>query len=125
MDYWMGKEDPKSTEMRDSIAYFQSLWPYVNADAGELDWTTGIDRMFDKESPCVMTVMGDWAKGYLTTKRLDGGRRVDQAPFPGSNGTFVFTADTFPLPKGAPIAPGAVAVLETVGSVEVRSPSTC
>lgn len=117
-DYWTGKEDPKSTEMRDSIAYFQSLWPYFNADAGELDWTAGIDHMFEQDSPCVMTVMGDWAKGYLTTKGWTAGEDFDQAPFPGSNGTFVFTADTFPLPKGAPNRAGAVAFLKTVGSIE-------
>jgi glucose/mannose transport system substrate-binding protein len=118
MSYWTGKEDPKGAEMKASIDYFYALWPYFNADAGDLDWTTGIDHMFDDESPCVMTVMGDWAKGYLTTKGWTAGEDFDQAPFPGSNGTFVFTADTFPLPKGAPNRDGAVAFLKTVGSVE-------
>lgn len=119
MRYWTGKEkNPKSQEMRDAIAYFQELWPYFNEDAGELDWTRGIDHFFDEDAPCAMTVMGDWAKGYLITKGLTPGKEFDQAPFPGSNGVFVFTADTFPLPKGALNRDGAVAFLKTVGSVE-------
>jgi glucose/mannose transport system substrate-binding protein len=118
MSYWTGKEKPKSDEMRASLDYFHALWPYFNEDAGDLDWTAGVDHMFDDDAPCVMTVMGDWAKGYLTTKGWTAGEEFDQAPFPGSNGTFVFTADTFPLPKGAPNRDGAVAFLKTVGSIE-------
>ena len=46
--------------------------------------------------------MGDWANGELKQALEDG--PVDAQPFPGSEGTFVFTSDTFPLPVAAPYA---------------------
>jgi len=115
---WTGQEDPRSAQVSDALDFLLELWPYMNADANSLDWTKGIDHMFDAESPCAMTVMGDWAKGYLESKGWVAGTHFEQIPFPGSNGTFVFTADTFPLPKGAPNRAGAVAFLETIGSTD-------
>ena len=116
--YWTGQEDPRSAQIGQALDYLMQLWPYMNSDANTLDWTSGIDHMFDADAPCAMTVMGDWAKGYLESKQWVAGTHFDQIPFPGSVGTFVFTADTFPLPKGAPNRLGAVSFLETVGSVE-------
>jgi glucose/mannose transport system substrate-binding protein len=116
--YWTGQEDPNAAQVSDGLDFLLELWPYMNQDANALGWTAGIDHMFDATAPCAMTVMGDWAKGYLESKGWVAGTNFEQIPFPGSNGTFVFTADTFPLPKGAPNRPGAVAFLETIGSVD-------
>lgn len=118
MSYWRGQEEAQSTQIHATLDYLLQLWPYFNADANSLDWTAGIDHMFDDESACAMTVMGDWAKGYLETKGWRAGTDFEQIPFPGTNGTFVFTADTFPLPKGAPNRRAALALLETIGSIE-------
>jgi glucose/mannose transport system substrate-binding protein len=69
----------------------------------------------------MMTAMGDWAKGYLESE-VGGGLLPDQdfgvVPFPGSVGTFVFTADTFGLPKGAVHRDGARSLLRTMASTE-------
>jgi hypothetical protein len=60
--------------MAAALDYVIELWPYFNSDASELDWTHGIDHMFntgapgDADAPCAMTVMGDWAKGYLQSE---------------------------------------------------------
>lgn len=116
--YWTGHENPKSTQIEETLDYVLELWPYMNADANALGWTAGIDHMFDEQAPCAMTVMGDWAKGYLESKGWVAGIDFEQIPFPGSNGIFVFTADTFPLPKGAPNRRGAISFLETIGSIE-------
>ncbi len=116
--YWTGRENPDSEQIDETLAYVSELWPYFNADANSIDWTAGVDHMFDEEEPCVMTVMGDWAKGYLATKGWVAGEDFDQAPFPGSGGTFVFTSDSFLLPKGAPNRPAAVSFLETMMSLE-------
>jgi glucose/mannose transport system substrate-binding protein len=116
--FWSGKEDPNAVKVNDALDYLLQLWPYVNADADSLEWTGGVDHMFDTNNACAMTVMGDWAKGYLESKGWKAGVDFQQIPFPGSNGTFVFTADTFPLPKGAPNRTAALALLETIGSVE-------
>lgn len=118
MSYWQGNEQPDSPEINATLDYLLQLWPYFNADSDSLDWTAGIDHMFDAEGTCAMTVMGDWAKGYLETKGWKAGEDFEQIPFPGTAGTFVFTADTFPLPKGAPNRRAAEALLETIGSIE-------
>jgi glucose/mannose transport system substrate-binding protein len=116
--YWHGQEDAQSSQINATFDYLLQLWPHFNADANSLDWTQGIDHMFDSENACAMTVMGDWAKGYLENKGWRAGSDFEQMPFPGTAGTFVFTADTFPLPKGAANRTAAIALLETIGSVE-------
>lgn len=60
------------------------------------------------------SVMGDWANGELKAA-LDAGV-VDAAPFPGSEDTFVFTSDTFPLPDAAPYMEESEDLLETLAS---------
>jgi glucose/mannose transport system substrate-binding protein len=118
--YWTGKEDPESRQIDETLAYVSELWPYFNSDANSIDWTAGIDQLFGDEAPCAMTVMGDWAKGYLATKGWVAGEDFDQAPFPGSVGSFVFTSDSFLLPKGAPNREAAVSFLETMTSAEAQ-----
>jgi glucose/mannose transport system substrate-binding protein len=62
-------------------------------------------------------VMGDWAAGYLsTTKKLAPGRVSDGRPSPGTGGEFMFLADSFGLPKGAPHRDNVVAWLTLLGS---------
>ncbi len=117
-NFWTGKEDPNSANVSAALDYVLQLWPYMNSDADSLEWAAGVDHMFDADHACAMTVMGDWAKGYLESKGWKAGVDFEQIPFPGSSGTFVFTADTFPLPKGARNRPAALALLETIGSVE-------
>jgi glucose/mannose transport system substrate-binding protein len=60
-----------------------------------------------------MTVMGDWAKGALVQLQGVPGETFGQIPFPGTQGSFIFTADTFPLPRGAPSREAALDLLET------------
>ncbi len=60
------------------------------------------------------TVMGDWANGELKAE-LEAGT-VKAIPFPGTEGTFVFTSDTFPLPIGAASESAVVSLLETIAS---------
>ncbi|HEX2730896.1 MAG TPA: ABC transporter substrate-binding protein [Polyangiaceae bacterium] len=116
--YWRGEHLAEHAKMRETIAELLSLWPYFNADALEVDWTEGVDRLFarDKAQQAAFTVMGDWAKGYLQAEGYEPGRDFGSTPFPGSEGTFVFTADCFPLPKGAPHKEAVTDLLVTFGS---------
>jgi len=70
------------------------------------------------EKRAMMAAMGDWAKGLLETKDQKAGEDFDIVPFPGSDGTFVYTSDTFPLPKGASNRQGALELLKTFASRE-------
>ena len=68
-----------------------------------------------------MTAMGDWAKGYLESQGWVAGEDFAAIPLPelaALDTPYVFTADTFNLPKGAPNDAGARRLLSTMGSLE-------
>jgi ABC-type glycerol-3-phosphate transport system substrate-binding protein len=63
-------------------------------------------------------VTGDW--GNLQFKsELESGR-IAVVPFPGSEGTFVYTSDTFPLPADAPHAKETRTFLEYMASADTQ-----
>jgi glucose/mannose transport system substrate-binding protein len=82
----------------------------------DLSWADALNRVETGEAD--ISVMGDWANGELKQALADG--RVDAQPFPGSEGTFVFTSDTFPLPVAAPYADESEALLETLASADAQ-----
>jgi glucose/mannose transport system substrate-binding protein len=64
-------------------------------------------------------VMGDWAAGYMfTTKKLVPGKGFGWIASPDTSGEFMFLADSFGLPKGAPHPDNAKAWLKILGSKE-------
>ena len=64
------------------------------------------------------TVMGDWSNGEL--KSAFEQHTVDSVPFPGSEHSFVFTSDTFPLPLNGPYRSESEAFLDTLASAEAQ-----
>jgi glucose/mannose transport system substrate-binding protein len=116
-DYFGGRvdvaADPRVLEVLDESL---RLWRYTNADARQVEWDEAVAMVHDGRA--AMTVMGDWAKGTL--EQLGGvpGETFGQVAFPGTAGVFVFTADTFPLPKGAPRRKDALDFLGTLASLE-------
>lgn len=62
--------------------------------------------------------MGDWVNPEIKTA-LDRGT-VKAIAFPGTEGTFVFTSDTFPLPIDAPYPDETLQLLETIASVDAQ-----
>jgi glucose/mannose transport system substrate-binding protein len=64
------------------------------------------------------SVMGDWSNGELKTA-LDSGVVIG-VPFPGSEHTYVFTSDTFPLPIGAPYPTQTEELLATIASPDAQ-----
>jgi glucose/mannose transport system substrate-binding protein len=75
-------------------------------------WDEAVEEMSNGNA--AMTIMGDWAKGYIDGKGGD----VDfgAIPTPGTAQAFVFTTDTFGLPLGARNRDGALKLLELAGS---------
>lgn len=115
-DYFGGRvaaADPRVLEVLDESL---RLWRYTNPDARQIEWDAAVAMVH--EGQAAMTVMGDWAKGTL--EQLGGvpGQTFGQVPFPGTAGVFVFTADTFPLPAGAPRRKDALDFLATLASLE-------
>jgi hypothetical protein len=85
-------------------------------DGRDSSWADALNQVEEGEAD--FSVMGDWANGELK-QALESGA-VDAQPFPGSQGTFVFTSDTFPLPVAAPYARESEALLETLSSIEAQ-----
>lgn len=126
--FWLGKKAAEDEALAEALEVALTLYcggpgrgddcnaSYFNEDVGDVDWDVGVRALVDGRA--MMAPMGDWAKGYLEAQGLVPGRDFGVVPFPGSRGTFVMTADTFGLPKGAPNRGGAIALLETFASAE-------
>lgn len=84
--------------------------------AADQSWADALNRV--EAGDADFSVMGDWANGELKQALNEG--KVDVQPFPGSEGTFVFTSDTFPLPVAAPYAEESQDLLETLASAEAQ-----
>lgn len=128
--FWTGKKSGDSDEILAALEVALHLYcggtdtsdcletSYFNKDVDDITWDEGVRKIVDKRA--MMAAMGDWAKGFLESEGLKPGVEFDIVPFPGSEDTFVFTSDTFPLPKGAPNRTGALALLKTFASLEAQ-----
>ncbi len=124
--FWAGRADPTDPEITDALEelLFLRCGPrpelgcagFFNDDTDSIDWAPGVGLLADGRA--AMAPMGDWAKGYLEGEGLVADEDFGVSPFPGTAGTFVFTTDTFPLPKGAPNRTGAIALLRSLASID-------
>lgn len=122
--FWRGEEAPDDALLAETLELALELYcggaidvcdrSYFSADMGEVDWDVGVRALAQKSA--MMAPMGDWAKGYLEAEGLDPDSDFGVVPFPGSQGTFVMTVDTFGLPMGASNRRGALALLRTMAS---------
>ena len=128
--FWTGKKSGSDDEIIAAMEVALHLYcggtdtsdckatSYFNSDCDDIDMKWGVLRVAEKRA--MMAAMGDWAKGLLESEHQRPGKDFDIVPFPGSEATFVFTSDTFPLPKGASNRAGALALIETFASVEAQ-----
>jgi glucose/mannose transport system substrate-binding protein len=126
--FWIGNEDPSDPRVEATLT--ETLWfycgddptncdGYFNENVDEIDWTAGMDLLVNGQ--VAMAPMGDWARVYLESRDWVAGVDFGAVPFPaleGVDAAYVFTADTFNLPKGANNPGGARRLLRTMGSVE-------
>jgi glucose/mannose transport system substrate-binding protein len=106
-----------SAQLQASIADLSKLLAY-DPDARNRSWDAAADVM--RTGGAAMTIMGDWTKGYVDGKAEEEQTPValGAIPLPGTADTFVFTTDTFSLPKGASNQDGALKLLDLIGSKE-------
>ena len=97
--FFTERKDPFSMEMRTALADLWKLLSFTNSDAPRLSWSDAVDMVLRDEA--AMTIMGDWAKGYFLAHDKMPDVDFGQVAMPGTNDTFVFTTDTFGIPKGA------------------------
>jgi glucose/mannose transport system substrate-binding protein len=99
---WTGKTDWKSAEVKQGLDNFAKALTYTNSDHASLsDWQPAAKLMIDGDA--AFNIMGDWAYGYFANPAPNGlalkpHTDFDWAPPPGTEGTFLFLADSFVLP---------------------------
>jgi glucose/mannose transport system substrate-binding protein len=110
-----GGPDWEATVSR-ALSCVQYLSLSFMPDSGLLNWSEAAERVANGQAD--LTVTGDWANGELRSALELG--TVETMAFPNTEGTFVFTADTFPIPVGAPNPSQTWALLETMTSREAQ-----
>jgi glucose/mannose transport system substrate-binding protein len=114
---WKGNLDWTSEAMISVWQVFNGILEYTNDDAPSLSWQQAIDMVVNGQA--AFNIMGDWAAAYMrTTLKLRPGRDFGWLASPGTGGQFMFLADSFGLPQGAPNRGAALAWLTVLGSRE-------
>jgi glucose/mannose transport system substrate-binding protein len=114
--FFAGKRSADDPELRSALVHVARLLDLANDDAAGLDWDGALDLV--RSGRAAMTVMGDWAKGYLLNAGCRAGEDFGQAPSPGCARAFVFATDVFGLPKRAGHPADAIELLKVFGSRE-------
>lgn len=102
---WTGETDWASAEVTEAINNFTRTLEYANSDHASLsDWQPA--AMLVVNGDAAFNIMGDWAYGYFANPAPNGlaltpGEDFDWAPPPGTDGVFMFLADSFVLPTNA------------------------
>jgi glucose/mannose transport system substrate-binding protein len=115
-DFFVGRGDAFAPEIVASLEDLRTLLSYSNANATQLTWSGAVELV--RTGGAAMTIMGDWAKGYFLANQGTPDESFGAIPMPGTAGTFVFTTDTFGLPKGVRNRQGALDLLKVFGSRE-------
>jgi glucose/mannose transport system substrate-binding protein len=102
---WTGATDWNSAEVKTGIENFARVLTYTNSDHAALsDWQPAAKLMTD--GLAAFNIMGDWAYGYFANPDPNGlsltpHEDFDWAPPPGTDGLFLFLADSFVMPANA------------------------
>jgi glucose/mannose transport system substrate-binding protein len=113
-DFFSGKCDAEDPELYATLAHVGRILDYANPDAASLAWDEAVELL--RTGTAAMTIMGDWAKGYLRSRRSP--IEFGELPSPGAESAFVFATDTFGLPKRASQRASAIELLKVFGSKE-------
>ena len=112
---WAGTVPWTDARVTDALTTFGKVLGYVNDDHATLTWDQAAAKVVD--GTAAFNVMGDWAKGYFTSKGWKPNTDFGWSSVPGTEGTFTVVTDTFALPEGAKNQDNAIAWLDTLASV--------
>lgn len=119
---WDGTTDWNSPEVTTAIENFATALSYTNSDHASLsDWQPAAQLMVNGDA--AFNIMGDWAYGYFANPDPNGlsltpREDFDWAPPPGTDGVFMFLADSFVMPTNAPNPEATEAWLTVAASKE-------
>lgn len=103
-------------KVRESIETFGKMLEYVNDGHSSLAWQDATQLVVDGKA--AMNIMGDWAKGYFTSKNLKPKEDFGWFVTPGTQGMFMVINDSFGLPKGVENPDDVKKFLSVLGSKE-------
>jgi glucose/mannose transport system substrate-binding protein len=127
---WRGSTTSQSDEYFTALwATYEKLlkwkeWGWINADFAETSWTDAANRLYAPDTDdrqAAFFIMGDWVQAELRLKH--DGDMLGRAPFPHAEGVdpvFVYTSDSFPLPKTNKNRDNAVELLRTMTGKEAQ-----
>src|SRR6185369_5052108 len=115
-EFMAGRKDHFSAEIATTVDDLATVLTYVKTNSAQLTWSQAADRVLTGDA--AMTIMGDWDKAYMKSRDAVPGTDFGAIAMPGTAGTFVFTTDTFGIPKGALNKAGTTELLATFGSKE-------
>ncbi len=115
-EFFAGRRSADDPEILRALRRVDRLLGYANTDAAERSWDGALDLVL--EGRAAMSMMGDWAKGYLISRGSRAGVDFGQTASPGGAGAFVFVTDVFGLPKRASHRGEAIELLKIFGSKE-------
>lgn len=119
---WTGETDWNSPEVTSGIENFARALSYANSDHASLsDWQPAAQLMTSGDA--AFNIMGDWAYGYFANPDPNGlaltpGEDFAWAPPPGTDGIFMFLADSFVMPANSDNQEGTLAWLTVAASRE-------
>jgi len=102
--------------IKTALNYVKSMLNYVNSDNATIEWDQASGRV--QAGASVVTIMGDWAKGYFTANNWKPDTDFTGIASPGTEKTYMIVCDTFGLPKGAPDRANAINWIKVCGSQE-------
>jgi glucose/mannose transport system substrate-binding protein len=115
-NYFRGNMKPDDPRIVSNLKAALELFAMLNEDHAQLSWLQALEMVV--RGRAAMTVMGDWARVSFNARGFKLGDDYEEIAFPGTEQTFVYTSDTFPLALEARNRAGAIRLLKTIGSAE-------
>jgi glucose/mannose transport system substrate-binding protein len=115
---WTGEKPFDSPEVRESAETFKKMLGYINDNHSSLAWQDAAQLVIDGEA--AMTVMGDWASGYFTSKGWEPEKDFGWIETPGTTDDFMIINDSFGLPKGVGNPEAVKKFLSYIGTKEAQ-----
>jgi glucose/mannose transport system substrate-binding protein len=114
--YLGGHENPADQRIVDMLTEYAHMLDYSNGDRDSLLWNDAAQRVFD--GTAAMMIVGDFGRGFFTSKGWKVGVELGEIPLPGTSGNFIFVVDAFGLPKGVAHRQAAVNFLSLLATPE-------
>jgi glucose/mannose transport system substrate-binding protein len=109
---WNGTTPFSDPGVTQALTTLDRLLEFANSDYLSLDWPAATEQMIAGQA--FSTINGDWANGFLKSKRFTS---FGFTATPQSAGVYQTLADSFALPKNVANRDNAIAWLKAAGSV--------